>query len=97
MAPSYLPGAGRAVTCGTTRQVTGLIYRKEILMRAAGLFVALVGVAGIAIGLMALFGVHALQPTASTGDVRMPGAGPLIAGLILLAAGLAIATSRAKA
>jgi hypothetical protein len=66
-------------------------------MRAAGLFVALVGVAGIVLGLMAMFGVHFLKPTASLGDVRMPGAGPIIAGVIMLAAGLAIATSRAKA
>ena len=66
-------------------------------MRAAGLFVALAGVAGIVLGLMAMFGVHFLQPTASVGDVRMPGAGPIIAGVIMLAAGLAIATSRAKA
>jgi polyferredoxin len=66
-------------------------------MRAAGLFVALVGVAGIILGLMAMFGVHFLQPSAGLGDVRMPGAGPIIAGVIMLAAGLAIATSRAKA
>ena len=66
-------------------------------MRAAGLLVALVGVAGIVIGLMAMFGVHFMQPVASLGDVRMPGAGPIIAGVIMLAAGLAIATSRAKA
>ena len=56
-------------------------------MRAAGLFVALAGVAGIVLGLMAMFGVHFLQPTASVGDVRMPGAGPIIAGVIMLAAG----------
>ena len=66
-------------------------------MRAAGLLVALVGVAGIVLGLLAMFGVHFLQPVASRGDVRMPGAGPIIAGVIMLAAGLAIATSRAKA
>jgi hypothetical protein len=65
-------------------------------MRAAGLFVALVGVAGIVLGLLALFGVHFLHTTGSLGDVRMPGAGPIIAGVIMLAAGLAIATSRAK-
>jgi hypothetical protein len=66
-------------------------------MRAAGLLLALVGVAGIIVGLLALFGVGFLQPTPNVGDVRMPGAGPLIAGVILLAAGLAIATSKVKA
>jgi hypothetical protein len=66
-------------------------------MRAAGLLVALVGVAGIILGIMALLGVHFLQPSGGLGDVRMPGAGPIIAGVIMLAAGLAIATSRAKA
>jgi len=66
-------------------------------MRAAGLLLALVGVIGIVVGLLALFGVGFFQPTPNVGDVRMPGAGPVIAGAILLAAGLAIATSRAKA
>jgi hypothetical protein len=66
-------------------------------MRAAGLLLALVGVVGIVVGVLALFGVGFLQPTPNVGDVRMPGAGPLIAGVILLAAGLAIATSRVKA
>ena len=65
-------------------------------MRAAGLLLALVGIVGIVIGLLALFGVGLFQPTPNVGDVHMPGAGPLIAGLILLAAGLAIATSRVK-
>ena len=66
-------------------------------MRAAGLLLALVGVAGIVLGLLALFGVSFLQPHGGLGDVRMAGAGPIIAGLILLAAGLAIATSKVKA
>jgi polyferredoxin len=65
-------------------------------MRPVGLLLALVGVVGIVLGLMAMFGVAFLQPSAGLGDVHMPGAGPIIAGLILLAAGLAIATSRAK-
>jgi len=66
-------------------------------MRAAGLLLALVGVIGIVVGLLGLFGVGFFQPTPNVGDVRMPGAGPVIAGVILLAAGLAIATSRVKA
>ena len=66
-------------------------------MRAAGLLLVLVGVVGIVVGLLALFGVGFLQPTPNVGDVRMPGAGPLIAGVNLLAAGLAIATSKVKA
>lgn len=66
-------------------------------MRAAGLLLVLVGVVAIVVGLLALFGVGFLQPTPNVGDVRMPGAGPLIAGVILLAAGLAIATSKVKA
>jgi hypothetical protein len=66
-------------------------------MRAAGLLLALVGVVGIVVGVLALFGVGVLLPTRFVGVVRMPGAGPLIAGVILLAAGLAIATSRVKA
>ena len=66
-------------------------------MRAAGLLLALVGVIGIVVGLLGLFGVAFFQPTPNVADVRMPGAGPVIAGVILLAAGLAIATSRAKA
>ena len=65
-------------------------------MRPVGLLLALVGVAGIVLGLLAMFGVHFLQPVGSLGDVRMPGAGPVIAGVILLAAGLAIATSRQR-
>jgi hypothetical protein len=66
-------------------------------MRAAGLLLVLVGIAGIVLGLLALFGVPFLQPSGGQGDVRMAGAGPIIAGLILLAAGLAIATSKVKA
>lgn len=65
-------------------------------MRAAGLLLVLVGVIGIVVGVLALLGVGFLQPTPNVGDVRMPGAGPIIAGVILLAAGLAITTSRVK-
>jgi hypothetical protein len=65
-------------------------------MRSVGLLVALVGVAGIVIGVLSMFGVHLLTPVGSLGDVRLPGAGPVIAGVIMLAAGLAIATSRQR-
>ena len=63
-------------------------------MRSVGLRVAAVGVAGIVVGILSMFGV--LHTVGSLGDVRMPGAGPVIAGVIMLAAGLAIATSRQR-
>lgn len=64
-------------------------------MRPVGFFVALVGVAGIIVGILSIVGVHIFRPTGSLGDVRLPGAGPIIAGLILLCAGLAVARYRA--
>lgn len=63
-------------------------------MRPVGILLALVGLAGIVVGLLGMFGVRLLQPSGGLGDVTMPGAGPIIAGVILLAVGFAIATAR---
>ena len=65
-------------------------------MRPVGLLLVLVGIAGIVLGVLSAVGVRFLQPSGALGDVTMPGAGPIIAGVILLAAGFAIATQRRR-
>ncbi len=59
-------------------------------MRPVGLVLVLAGVVGLVLGVLAMAGVGFLQPVPSLGDARLPGVGPIIAGLVLVSVGLAV-------
>ena len=59
-------------------------------MRPVGLVLLLAGIVGLVLGVLAMAGVGFLQPVPSLGDSRLPGVGPIFAGLLLVCVGLAV-------
>ncbi len=65
-------------------------------MRSVGLLLVLVGVIGIVLAVLAILGVPFVMPSGGTGDVHAPGAGPIIAGLMLIVVGMVLVGYRAE-